>query len=112
MSRSDRDRLLDIVEAISAMEGHLLRGPLTDGLVFDAVRARLIEIGEAVKDVDAALLAKRPHIPWAEVAAMRDHLAHRYFDTSHTIIQHTVTNDMADLRTAVSALLESLGPGN
>jgi len=42
VSRSDRDRLLDILEAGAAIGAHLRRGPLTDGLVFDAVRARLI----------------------------------------------------------------------
>jgi hypothetical protein len=40
VSRRDRTRLLDILESIAAIEGHLLRGPLTDGLVFDAVRVR------------------------------------------------------------------------
>jgi hypothetical protein len=33
---------------------------LADGLVFDAVRVRLIEIGEAVKDIDPKLLAHEP----------------------------------------------------
>jgi uncharacterized protein with HEPN domain len=28
------------------------------------------------------------------VAAMRDQLAHRYFDTSHTIVQHTIETDL------------------
>ena len=51
MSRSDQDRLLDVLEAGAAIAEHLQRGPLSDGLVFDAVRARLIEIGEAVKDI-------------------------------------------------------------
>ncbi len=74
MSRSDRDRLLDMLDAISAIERHVERGPLTDGLVFDAVRAWLIEIGEAVKDVAPDLLRQQPHIPWRQVAAMRDQL--------------------------------------
>ncbi len=39
MSRSDRVRLLDVLYAVAAIQRHLLRGPLTDGLVFDAVRA-------------------------------------------------------------------------
>jgi len=45
VSRSDRDRLLDVLEASVAIAEHLQRGPLSDGLVFDAVRVRLIEIG-------------------------------------------------------------------
>jgi uncharacterized protein with HEPN domain len=48
LSRHDRQRLEDICAAISAIAAHLQRGDLSDGLVFDAVRVRLIEIGEAV----------------------------------------------------------------
>ena len=83
-------------------------GPLSDSLVFDAVRARLIEIGEAVKDVSTHLLSQQPSSPWRQVAAMRNELAHRYFDTSHAIIAETVGSDLAELTAAVSSLLESL----
>ncbi len=109
MSRSDRDRLLDILEASTAIRDHLTRGPLTDGLVFDAVRARLIEIGEAVKDVSPILLDQQPAIPWQQVAAMRDQLAHRYFDTSYAIVEQTVGPDLAELTAAVTVLLATLG---
>lgn len=110
MSRSDRDRLLDILDAITAINEHVARGPLSDGLVFDAVRARLIEIGEAVKDIDEGLLATQPQIPWANIAGMRNQLAHRYFDTSHSIISHTISSDLPELATAVHRLLEGLTP--
>jgi uncharacterized protein with HEPN domain len=40
---------------------------------------------------------------------MRDHLAHRYFDTSHAIIQATVDNDLDELEAAVARLVASLG---
>ena len=49
MTRHDRQRLEDILAAIDAIRTHLTRGDLSDSLVFDAVRVRLIEIGEAVK---------------------------------------------------------------
>jgi uncharacterized protein with HEPN domain len=104
VSRSDEDRLLDIVAAIEAIGRHVERGSLDDGLVFDAVRARLMEIGEAVKDVDPQLLAYQPSIPWRRIAAMRDQLAHRYFDTSHAIVASTVANDLAELKSAVENL--------
>lgn len=42
--------------------------------MFDAVRVRLIEIGEAVKALAADSLASEPGIPWEEVAQMRDRL--------------------------------------
>ena len=109
MSRSDRERLLDILEAGAAIAEHLRRGPLSDGLVFDAVRVRLIEIGEAVKDVSPELLAHQPSIPWRQVAAMRDQLAHRYFDTSHAIVAQTVGADLVELLAATRSLLAPLG---
>lgn len=56
MSRRDARRLEDVLAAAAAILAHLDRGPLTDGLVFDAVRIRLIEIGESVKAVDPELL--------------------------------------------------------
>ncbi|MCB0976939.1 MAG: DUF86 domain-containing protein [Acidimicrobiales bacterium] len=102
--RSDHQRLEDIVLAARAIEAHLSRGTLVDGLVFDAVRVRLIEIGEAVKDIDANLLAEEPSIPWADVAGMRDHLTHRYFDTDHVIIEITVERDLPRLLAAVERL--------
>ncbi len=79
MSRHSRQRLADILASADAISGHLGRGGLEDGLVFDAVRVRLIEIGEAVKGIDPELLAHEPGIPWVDVAGMRNHLAHRYF---------------------------------
>ena len=49
MSRRDPERLQDILGAIEAIQAHVRRGDLSDGLIFDAVRVRLIEIGEAIK---------------------------------------------------------------
>lgn len=102
--RSDAQRLDDVLAAAAAIESHLARGTLADGLVFDAVRVRLIEIGEAVKDIDPDLLASEPGIPWADVARMRDHLAHRYFDTDHEIVTATVEHDLPPLVAAAKRL--------
>jgi len=55
VSRRNAERLEDILAAAEAITAHLKRGDITDGLVFDAVRVRLIEIGEAVAALDPAL---------------------------------------------------------
>jgi uncharacterized protein with HEPN domain len=108
VSRHDDQRLVDILAAADAITAHLRRGGLEDGLVFDAVRVRLIEIGEAVKAIDPALLAEEPSIPWVDVAGMRNHLTHRYFDTAHSIVQATVAEDLPPLVAAVERLLERI----
>lgn len=86
MSRHDLQRLEDVRAACAAIAEHLTQGDLAQGLVFDAVRVRLIEIGEAVKTVDTDLLSTEAEIPWRQISRMRDQLAHRYFDTSHAIV--------------------------
>lgn len=108
MSYRDRQRLADIQAAIDAIRSHLDRGDLSDGLIFDAVRIRLLEIGEAVKALPDDLLATAPSIPWHQIARMRDHLAHRYFDTAHAILRSTVDDDLPDLERAIQALSQSL----
>lgn len=109
MSRHDETRLQDILEAVDAIRNHLSRGDLHDGLVYDAVRVRLIEIGEAVKAIDSALLDSAPGVPWKEIARMRDHLAHRYFDIDHAIVQDVVDNDLGPLLDAVQSLVARAG---
>lgn len=104
MKRYDDQRLTDIEDAVAAIRSHLTRGDLSDGLVFDAVRIRFLEIGEAVKAISPRLLATEPGIPWRSIAAMRDQLAHRYFDTEHAIISGTVANDLEPLLAAVHRL--------
>lgn len=112
MSRQDEARLGDIAEAIAAIRDHLTRGDLQDGLVYDAVRVRLIEIGEAVKGIDPDLLDGAPGVPWKEIARMRDHLAHHYFDTDHAIVQDVIENDLESLSEAVRSLIGQISLGD
>ncbi len=42
---------------------------------------------------------------------MRDHLAQRYFDAAHSILQATVDKDLPALERAVNALAKSLRSG-
>lgn len=106
MSRRTTERLDDILEAIGAIRSHRARGDLDDDLVYDAVRARLIEIGEAVKGIPADLRAEEPGIPWRDVAAMRDRLAHAYFDISHEVVAATLAHDLPELEAAVRRLAD------
>jgi uncharacterized protein with HEPN domain len=108
--RDDGQRLDDVLAAAAAISSHMQRGALADGLVFDAVRVRLIEIGEAVKDIAPELLANEPAVPWQDVAGMRGHLAHRYFDTDHAIVAATVEHDLPPLVAAVQRLRQMVPP--
>ena len=108
MSRPVRERLSDIQASCAAIADYLARDGADDNMVFDAIRVRLIEIGEAVKDIDPKLLESETAIPWTEISRMRDQLAHRYFDTAHSIVRATATNDVPPLAAAVERLLKRL----
>ena len=54
MTYRERQRLADIQAAIDAIRSHLQRGDLSDGLIFDAVRIGLLEIGPAGRSSQGA----------------------------------------------------------
>jgi uncharacterized protein with HEPN domain len=61
-----------------------------------------------VKTLPAELISFQPAVPWAQIARMRDHLAHRYLDTDHAVVRATVNNDLPELERAVQVLAETL----
>jgi uncharacterized protein with HEPN domain len=107
-TRDDDRRLADVEAAITAIDRHPKRGSIEDELVFDACRAGLIEIGEAVKAIAVDPLTRPPAVPWREIARMRDHLTHRYFDTQRDIVADVVTTDSPELRRVVVRLCRHL----
>lgn len=108
MSRRDASWLDDILQAIEAIDGYLAAGSLDEGVVYDACRARLMEIGEAAKHLDPQLLKQAPGVRWRAIAGMRDRLAHHYFDTDRSIVEFVVREQLPELRSAVVLLLQSL----
>lgn len=106
--RDPAARLDDILVAIAAIEDYLSTGTLEEPVVFDAVRMRLMEIGEAVKAVPPALLESEPLVEWRDVAGTRDWIAHHYFDTARATLEQTVREDLGPLAEAVRRMLERL----
>lgn len=105
MSRSDGQRLLDILVAIEAIDGHMAKGELENGLVFDAVRMRIIEIGESARALGNPTKSRAPQVPWSDIAGMRNHVVHRYFDTNYAIVENSVRFELPRLQAAVAELL-------
>ena len=105
MKRADTQWLNDVLNAIAAIERHLNRGALSDPLVFDAVRVRLIEIGEAESHDDQRLLRQEPKIDWRAIKDMRNQLAHNYFGTDELIVADVINHGLGALATAVNRIL-------
>ena len=104
MTRRDQEWLSDIEVAIQAISDYVADGDLHDGLVYDACRARLMEIGEAVKHVDPKLLAAEPDVAWSQIARMKDVLIHHYHDTDFVVIEAVIVERLPSLREAIIRL--------
>ncbi len=62
-------------------------------------------IGEAVKHLNSATRESAPEIPWADVAGLRDLIAHEYFRIEMRRILEIVERDLPPLGEAIERLL-------
>jgi uncharacterized protein with HEPN domain len=110
--RQLEDYLQDILDAISLIE------QFTSGIEFESFSqnlekvfavSRAIEIiGEAVKRVPNDVKNQYLDIPWRDIAGMRGKLIHDYFNTDTEIIWNAVQEDVPQLKTMISRVLEDL----
>lgn len=104
MSRDVGDRLDDVVRACGVIRRYVDDDDLPDDLVYDAVRMRLVEIGEAVRMLPDAVTAAEPGIPWARVSLLGERLTRRFFDTTPAVVFGTARVDVPALCDAVHRL--------
>lgn len=109
--KSDRERLLDIDEAIERIQRYREAGRERfgdDELLQTWVVHHLQIIGEAVSRLSGSLKEKHPEVPWREIVAMRNILVHDYFGVDAGRVWNVVEQDLPDLKVKIESILESL----
>jgi uncharacterized protein with HEPN domain len=104
VNRDVVDRLDDVLRACAVIGRYVDDPGLPEDLVYDAVRMRLVEIGEAVRMLPSALTSTEPGIPWARVSLLGERLTRRYFDTTSAVVHGTARVDVPTLRDAVARM--------
>ena len=77
--RSDRERLIDAVEAIERIDRHAAKGKevfAREELVQTWVIHHLEILGEACRNLSDGLRNAHPEVPWTQIVGMRNILAH------------------------------------
>jgi len=104
VSRQVGDRLDDVLTACAVIRRYVDDGSLPEELVYDAVRMRLVEIGEAVRMLPSSVTSTEPGIPWSRVSLLGERLTRRYFDTTPAVVFGTARVDVPSLCDAVRRL--------
>lgn len=69
-----------------------------DDKTVSAVIRKLEIIGEATKGIPAEVRAGHSHIPWKEMAGMRDKLIHFYFGVDTALVWATITRRLPNVK--------------
>jgi len=109
-ARDWRDRIDDIIEAASRIleyTADLDRESFrANGLVVDAVLRNFEVVGEAARNVPPDIEIRHPYVPWKAMRAMRNVLAHAYFDVDLDVVWQTIQDDIPGLPALLATVLD------
>lgn len=104
--------LEDIVDSIKLVEEYtkdLSRVQFEENIAIqDAVMRRLEIIGEAVKNIPNEFREEHYHLPWKQIAGMRDVLIHEYFEADIDRVWNTIRNDLPEFKRLLPLILEKV----
>lgn len=112
MSRSQKQYLLDIVEAMedarAFVEDRTQERLKNDRRTRYAVQRAFEIIGEATKHLDDDFRAEYDDVPWDDMAGMRDMLIHEYFAVDLTVVWDTIHERFPKVEPRLREILEAL----
>ncbi len=101
-------RIDDIIDALqtiaSYIDGITYDQWVNDRKTIDAVIRNIEIIGEAAHHIPEDIQSRYADIPWAQMRGIRNLLIHEYFGVDIDIIWQTITGDLPDLLTKITAL--------
>jgi uncharacterized protein with HEPN domain len=109
--RDDRERLLDMLEAIERIDRYAVRGRAAfehDELIQNWITHQLQIIGEAAARMAPELKGHHPEVPWRQIIGMRNVLTHGYFEIDLDIVWSVVERDLGKLRSQIEVILRDV----
>ncbi len=105
MSRSDEQRLSDIVASIDKCREYATHfGDEQLGeMAFEAVLRNLAVIGEAVRALSDATKNTMPQVPWPAIGGLRNVVIHEYFRIERALVEDIVHTQLEALRDVINS---------
>jgi len=106
--RDDRERLLDIKEAMENVQKYASRGKdafKNDELIQTWILHHIQILGEAAARLSDEFQERNPDIPWFKIIGMRNVLIHDYFGIDIEAVWSVVENDLPVLYDQIIRLL-------
>ncbi len=112
MPRSHEDYLRDILRAARTIvartqdltEEQFFASPM----LVDAVLFNLVTIGEASNHLPEDVRTRRPEVEWDVIVAMRNRIAHGYWDVNLSIVWEAVRVNIPQLLTQIEAIIADM----
>ncbi len=109
--RDDKERLLDILDAINQIEKYAIQGQqkfTEDELLQTWIIHHLLIIGEGANQVSEQIRNKYNHIPWVGTIDVRNIIVNEYFRVDLKIIWNIVKNNLPSLKAQITTILDEL----
>lgn len=112
MKREFRLYLDDILESLVLIEEFTadmdFEQFFADEKTKNAVVKRIEIIGEATKNIPKNIRDKYPHLPWKQMARMRDKLSHEYFGIRYDIVWKVVKKRLPEIKLHIKRILKDI----
>ena len=110
MRKDYRLFIKDILDAIEKIEEFVASMDFeefkNDDKTVSAVVRKLEIIGEATKNIPDEIKQKYPHLPWKEMAKIRDKLIHGYFVVDYEIVWKVIKEELPLLKPQMEKILQ------
>jgi len=107
--RDDRERLLDIQQAITDINKYTCKGKNafeTEELIQTWILHHLLILGEAASKISDQFREEHTEIPWPKIIGMRNILIHNYFGIDIEAVWSIIENYLPELQIHIEKLLE------
>lgn len=107
----DKNRLDHIINAIDIIlqriEGLTYDDFTSDKILYGGIVYHTMIIGEAAYKLSESFVSAHQQVPWRDIADMRHHLVHGYYQVDSRIVWTVIQNDLQPLRDQIVSILSN-----